>query len=348
MTVDRAKGTISAALPWDANARAASSSAPEAIGKARAWSLAPPPPPPPDWRVVVRFWRFFLRPATATVKVNGTRSFVPFARVQSRILESTQVVEPDPDEELVPLAPLTPHYPFLNDKPGFARHWSVDDKSGGDSVVGTIAPTFPSGATYSAPARKPSPDTVRVTFTSVNQAHPNQRVSRSATVRIVEDVIQTYAGTVDFEGTFGDLHYVGSTPVTWRLTEHLPNDLAKYEMSERVQVTVTRPDCRPVSGSVNTTGSMIVMDPVRGGPSDPFARKHWFAFGPSENVFVATSCGDPPHPEEVPLVLMPTTHCVSEPSATMLSYDDIATLSGSGTWTCVGNSSTVKFSFTAQ
>jgi hypothetical protein len=300
---------------------------------------------------VVKFKRFYLKPTSATVKTKSTKSFTAYAQVLQREQKDPNCGATTPDD-LAPLCAfrqVTREYPFTNDKDGFARSWSVNGAFGGNGTVGTIKPSGSSGATYTAPDKKPNPDTVTVIFQSINTDSLDS-VTLKASLKITDDVIQSYAGSVNFNGSsVGGASYSGQGNLTWTLIEHLPNDLSKYEASGSVQATANYPECTPATASVPVTGTMIVYDPVRGGPTDPFASKYWWAFTQGANVLATAQCGNPPKPAQVPVTFVANSTCSEAPTLPDApKYADIALLTGSGSWACQIYSTTADWNFKAQ
>jgi hypothetical protein len=62
-----------------------------------------------------------------------------------------------------------------NEKDGYERTWTVNSVINGSSAVGTIATTGAVGATYTAPAAAPTPNPVKVRFTSVRVTDDGRR-----------------------------------------------------------------------------------------------------------------------------------------------------------------------------
>jgi hypothetical protein len=303
---------------------------------------------------VVKFKRFYLKPSSATVKVKGTKSFTPYAQVIQNEKKDPNCGAPDPNdpEGLAPICPfrqVTREYPFTNDKEPFARTWLVNGTLGGNSAVGTISKSGSSGATYTAPDKKPSPDTVTVIFQSIN-TFTEDSVTVKASVKITDDVIQTYAGSLNFNGSnVSGTTYSGQGNLTWKLIEHLPNDLSKYEASGSVQATTNYPNCTPASSGVPVNGTMIVYDPVRGGPGDGFASKYWFSIVQGADVTVTVQCGTPPAPAQLPVTFLANSACPEVPTLpTAPRYTDIALLTGSGSWPCQFDTTTADWNFKAQ
>jgi hypothetical protein len=147
-------------------------------------------------------------PSSATVKPGASVAFSAYARVDidrfdaiqkspacasyRALIRALQAATAPGDEALVPLsssacdAAVTLDLPFTNDKPGFTREWSLDGP-------GTLVAGASSGATYTAPGVKPSPNVARVNFTSKNLA-TTASVLMWAPVTIA-DVVKTYRGT---------------------------------------------------------------------------------------------------------------------------------------------------------
>lgn len=190
--VDTSAGTVTAGLPPVTSP--AAQAAPGRLAAVQAAAAASP-------RVVVAFKRFYLKPEAATVAVKQALTLVPYARVLERPRDC--VLPPaDPADELVPLPPscwipVARDYPFLNDKAGFVRSWLVNGVDGGGAAVGTIAASGAAGGRYTAPASRPSPDTVTVTFLSYD-ADTLQSVSPKARVKVtggVDDWVVTQLQT---------------------------------------------------------------------------------------------------------------------------------------------------------
>ena len=338
--VDVAAGTVSVGLPAVTEVSAA---------RVRPQGLL-------DLTRVIKFKRFYLKPASATLEVKGSKTFVPYAQVLEGPKNPCTRPPSDPNEYLVPLPPkcwlnVTREYPFTNDKDGFVRFWSVNGIRGGNATLGTISPSSGSGATYTAPDKKPSPDTVTVSFTSLN----NDTLSVAdpeAKVKITDGFLSSYTGSVGFSGSISEVTYTGQGNLNWKIVENLPNDLAKYETTDSVQVTANYPDCAPVSAGVPVTGTMIVFDPVRGGPGDPYPTKYWFGLSPAERIIVTGQCGQPPRPTQ--LIVWPfgvTTVCPENPTLPDApKYTDLAKLAGSGSWKCslTGFDNTVNWDFAGK
>jgi hypothetical protein len=301
---------------------------------------------------VVKFKRFYLKPASATVKVKGTKAFVPYAQVIQNEKKDPNCGATDPADDLAPLCQsrqVTREYPFTNDKANFIRRWFVNGTLGGNGTVGTIATSGMTGATYTAPDKKPSPDTVTVRFQSYH-TDTLDVVNLEAQVKIVDEVVQKYSGMLNFSGSnVGGVTWSGQGNLTWSLTEHLPGDLSKYAASGSVQVTTTYPDCSSASGSVPVQGMMIVSDPVRGGPTDTFASKYWFTLTVGAGVPANAQCGNPPKPRQVELFFNATTACPEVPTLpTAPKYTDIEVLNASGTWACQLQTTTANWDFKAS
>lgn len=337
--VDVAAGTVTAALPATARTANAATSSVRPLAALKLTS-------------VVKFKRFYLKPSSATVKVKGTKSFIPYAQVIQNEQKDPNCGVPDPTDDLAPLCKfrqVTREYPFTNDKGGFTRFWQVNGEFGGNSSLGTIRATNSSGATYTAPDKKPSPDTVTVSFQSI-QDETFDKVTLQANVKITDDVIQTYIGSLKFNGSnVSTTTYSGQGNLTFNIVEDLPNDLAKYEATGSLQVTTTYPDCTPVTATVPVNGTMIVFDPVRGGQGDPFASKYWFALQDNATVSATAQCGKPPTAQQIPVTFFATTACPEVPTLpTSPKYADIALLESSGSWPCSFNTTTANWSLKAQ
>lgn len=171
---------------------------------------------------VIKFERFYMNPDTATVKVKGTQGFVPYAQVLEKSNDSsTQCkqkirVAAGIDDDLAPLTPIcwrpvTNKYPFTNNKNGYSREWKVNSQPDGNSTVGTIKASGASGATFTAPDKRPSEGTVSVQFTSVNDL-TQDNVFIDAYVTITDDTFGQIKITIrgSRSDTYSDAHSSGS------------------------------------------------------------------------------------------------------------------------------------------
>jgi hypothetical protein len=172
-----------------------------------------------DLKRVVEYRAFYMKPKSATVKVGKSVDFVPWARVLEKEFCQFEIV--DLDVELAPICQkkVVKEYPFTNDKAGFVRTWFVNSIDGGDSTIGTIKPKPTAGATYTAPAKVPSPNTVDVRFLSAKTGQ-NQNAFASAKVTIISD----YNVVGDFTAN-GHLACTGYGAVA-DLTDHVEFKLA--------------------------------------------------------------------------------------------------------------------------
>jgi hypothetical protein len=164
-----------------------------------------------DLKRVVEYRAFYMKPKSATVKVGKSVDFVPYARVLERKLCDD---DPEIPGALSCVTQVVKEYPFTNDKTGFVRTWFVNGIDGGDSTIGTIKPKPTAGATYTAPAKIPNPNTVDVRFFSAKTGQ-NQNAFASAKVTIVSE----YTVVGDFTAT-GHLACTGYLAVA-DLTDHL-------------------------------------------------------------------------------------------------------------------------------
>jgi hypothetical protein len=200
-------------------------------------------------------------PAAATVKPGASVAFSAYARVDienydpqfkspacARYREAVRVAEaaeaaggvdvPFPQASSACNAPVIRDLPFTNDKPGFTREWSLDGP-------GTLVAGGGSGATYTAPGVKPSPNVARVNFTSKNLA-TTASVLMWAPVTIT-DVVKTYRGS--FRSGQQAIAFNGT--VTWSL-EDTKDDVSIYRVTA-VNANLTGnigSDCTALPGAV--------------------------------------------------------------------------------------------------
>ena len=336
--VDVAAGTVSAGLP-----------AVTEVGTARlrAQGLL-------DLTRVIKFKQYYFKPPSATVKVGKTQTFVPYAQVLERPKGCPKPQPVDPNEELAPLAPacwhgVTREYPFTNSKDDFARIWNVNGVLLGNSTVGTITRSSGSGATYTAPDKKPSPDTVTVSFQSINtDTLDSVSITPPAKVKIIDDVPQTYTGPLEFSGSYSSgTTFSGKADLTWKLKGTSSKTLNIYEFTGSVQVTFNHYDCSPVSASVPAYGSMNVYQPGLSGELAPFSSSYYFYFQTYDSV-VNAQCGNPRKPTQLYIAILLSPFCVGAKSD-VSKYTDIAKLTDSGTWKCSsGEEHTANWDFAGK
>lgn len=111
----------------------------------------------------------WLDPSDTVLWVTESERFVPKARVLQAVSGACDDVTPAEDDLCIPtpgtvLEPRT--LAFTNTKAGYTREWRVQGQAGGTTALGTVQPDGNIGAIYTAPAHKPSPSTVTVSFVS--------------------------------------------------------------------------------------------------------------------------------------------------------------------------------------
>ena len=161
--IDTTAKTISAAIPTDIPTSVAVQ-----IGAPRIPAAIDTPAYP--GRTVVRYINFFMKPDPTSVHVSKQETFTPYVRESILEYPPTPPCDSTAGDECLldppPRRPVIQDVVFTNDKPGYTRKWFVNNIEGGSATLGTIEPNSPSGATFTAPATKPSPNTVEVKFTS--------------------------------------------------------------------------------------------------------------------------------------------------------------------------------------
>lgn len=152
---------------------------------------------------LVRVKAHKLVPAAATVRLLGSRRFVPVSiyAMRDEPCEETQA-----DEELcVPQVVLRDvQLPIRNTRAGFQRQWTLEGSATPAAALGTLAPEAQAGVVYTAPARVPGTNPVTLRFRSVDNRN-GRRLTLSARIRVAEDA---WVGTLD--ALIGDLaqgHY---------------------------------------------------------------------------------------------------------------------------------------------
>lgn len=158
----------------------------------------------------VRYRDLYLAPRSATVAVNGSRLFVPYAHTEGRDIECA----PPPLGCVISPVLEAKELPLLNQKDGYRREWRVEGDVGGSTARGTIAPRSSFGAVYTAPRRAPAPNPVTVTFSSVHIAS-GRGAELSARVQVQEP---RWTGRVFGYLGEADLAFTFSTQAVWTLT----------------------------------------------------------------------------------------------------------------------------------
>jgi hypothetical protein len=251
-------------------------------------------------------------PAAATVKPGASVAFSAYARVDienydpqfkspacARYREAVRVAEaaeaaggvdvPFPQASSACNAPVIRDLPFTNDKPGFTREWTLDGP-------GTLVAGGGSGATYTAPGVKPSPNVARVNFTSKNLA-TTASVLMWAPVTIT-DVVKTYRGTYSTSGV-----YTMAGEVTFELAEVSAQGVLKYvAINGTATITnVATNECTdPGSVGINKAAAAIFLTPPPAGA----ASSEVSYYGGVLSNQVTVSCvqrGSPPVPYTFPL-----------------------------------------------
>lgn len=299
---------------------------------------------------VIAYLNYYLVPGSAHVKVNDSVEFTAMVRVVETDPPCPQI---DPD---LPLGCLnrrhvTNAYPFTIDKAGYERYWSVNAIPGGAADVGTITMVSPARARYTAPPSKPTPDTVTVQFHSVHIKTMRTVPPMTAAVKITDEVVQSYIGSIDVRGAMVDIPNTARGTVTWTLVERLPGDLSKYEASGTVEVSTSWANCDLAVGPIPVSGTMIVYDSDRNGAGDPWAGKYWFNLEPKEVKTASVLCGSEPRKrEEVPLMFSAQVVCSQDRNvaASLPRYAVDTRLQGRGTWACPEGRSEIAFDFNAK
>ena len=300
-----------------------------------------------------KYERFFMKPSSARVRVKEKQPFTPWAQTGT---ERCPYVPVKPGEdELAPLIrsclPVVNNepLPFWNQKDGFDRRWLVNGIPIGDATVGTISlsTTGKIGATYTAPANKPSPDKVTITFESTNtKTGWNLREGGSpptAEVTVLDN-IRTYTGTISVDGyDAAKNHFASNGNLTFTSTATGNSGLVTYKATGSLQVTDTYTDCLPFTTSLQVEGSLELID--KPGEKPKFS----LAVLPGESKVFVASCNQAS--VEVPVLLVFTTNC----DGSLLTEDlaDFNHIKGSKTVTCgdtpeLKSSSTAEWDLTAQ
>ena len=187
-----------------------------------------------------------LRPLSATLKVN-----------QSLALQVVYCYPPpvEPGDDLTPLglscntpAPQSGLSPLL-----FVNEWSVNGSVGGNGTVGTVSGNGAS-ATYNAPAKNPSPNTVAVS------ARVNLGTKGKTLVVSNITIGDSWTGTASFKD---DVVNTASAEITWTLASR-ENNIAMYTATGTGTIAYhavsSDSTCSfpATSGSLNSSGILFV------------------------------------------------------------------------------------------
>jgi hypothetical protein len=294
-----------------------------------------------------KYERFFIKPSSARVRVKEKQSFTPWAQTGT---ERCPYVPAKPGEdELAPLGiPCLPvvnkePVPFWNQKDGYTRRWLVNGQPGDAATVGTVRESTTSriGADYIAPANKPSPDKVTITFESTN-TKTGWSLSAggfppTAEVTILDN-IRTYTGTISVDGyDAAKNHFTANGNLTFTSTATGNSGLVTYKATGSLQVTDTYTDCLPFTTSLRVEGSLELID--KPGEKPKFS----LAVLPGESKVFVANCNNAS--TEVPVLLVFATNC----DGTVLTEDlaDFNHIKGSKTVEC-GETPALKSSITAE
>jgi hypothetical protein len=301
-----------------------------------------------------KYQRFFIKPSSARVRVKEKQLFTPWSQAGT---ERCPYVPAKPGEDdLVPLGmsclPVVNKepVPFWNQKDGFTRQWLVNGIPNGDATVGTISvsTTGKIGATYTAPANKPSPDKVTVTFESTNiKTGWNLRQGGfppTAEVTILDN-IRTYTGTISVDGyDAAKNQFKANGNLTFKSDATGNSGLVTYKATGSLTVTDTYTNCLQFTTSLQVEGDLVLID--KPGEKPKFS----LSVLPGESKVFVASCNQAS--VEVPVLLVFTTNC----DGTLLTEDlaDFNHIKGSKTVECkdeagnVTSASTAEWDLTAQ
>lgn len=339
--VDRAAGTVSAALPIPAAAKAAAATSFSLIRPAEAAKSA--------FATVhiAKFYRFFIKPAAATVEVTKSQVFTPYARLKQDCIQREYPATAN-EEALMGLIVdcrrVGNPIPFTNTKAGFVRGWLINDHLQPGPAVGSVAAIGVIGATYQAPSKVPSPATVTVRFVSTYKGAETNAldvdhmpVSLPATVTIVDPALPTYTGTIKLRATSDGVesqHWKAEWAMAGTVTLRKdPALVDSYKVIDSAMTgSVTLEHCHASRGAILIDGGMDMKESAS--PDQPTL--YGFSFGTKKDSSPAVTCGDPavPLPMQAAFPWMSDAcpgHELVELKEKTKSLDD---LDGSRTFTC--------------
>jgi hypothetical protein len=146
--------------------------------------------------------------------------------------------------------------------PATISDWSVNGVVGGNSTIGTIKGSRDT-AIYTAPAKKPTPNTVAVSAKVNLKGSQNPLLVSNITI----SDLSKYTGTVKFSSEAGMMGVTltdGIAEVTWTLSEEL-SDVRTYTASGTISAGVAPASlpgftCKPVpvTGTIDVTDKLVV------------------------------------------------------------------------------------------
>ena len=215
---------------------------------------------------VAQYVAMTLLPRQARVKVGDAIEFVPWAHVRGYETDAAGCpLLPDGSSDCVMQPLIEPRQvPLLNSKPGYQRYWRVNFTEGGNATLGTIVPSGNVGARYTAPARVPSPATVRVVFHTAHTAS-GRVLNLSSNVTIWDDAFNGTLDAVDGPSSEGTTLFARAQ-TRWELDPATANQpLKRYKGNGTVKVWATDADCSainfsPDSSAIDTTSPLVFLE----------------------------------------------------------------------------------------
>ena len=215
---------------------------------------------------VAQYVAMTLLPSEARVKVGDSIEFVPWAHVRGYETNAAGCpMLPDGSSDCVMQPVLEARkLPLTNAKPGYDRYWRVNFIEGGNATLGTISTTGSIGARYTAPAKVPSPATVRVVFHTAHTAS-GRVLNLSAHVEIWDDAFNGTLDAVDGPSSEGTTLFARAQS-RWELDPATANQPVKrYKGSGNVKVWATDADCSainfsPDNSAIDTSSQMVSLE----------------------------------------------------------------------------------------
>jgi len=319
------------------------------------------------YQTATGFWQWLSTPTVdsvaQTVSVSTTH-FTDFSMVQGYRLQplsktlkvketlALQVVycyppPVAPDDDLTPLG-LSCNTPAAQGGLAplvFISEWSVNGTLGGNATAGTVSGNGFS-ATYTAPATKPTPNTVAVSA-RVNLGTKGKTLVVSNVT--ITDSATTYTGTVNFSINLGGgVTSSGTANVTWTQFEDL-GDTRRYVPSGTITGDFTLPGCDtlhatvPIEATVpGGVGQTLV---VYTASNSAFANSYHFGLAADQNTKLTFTCGKTTVQAPAPTVIVVGV-CTSG-AADLQPFTNEAQLSG--TYSCLATGLVnATWNFTAQ
>ena len=284
-----------------------------------------------DWSLVKGFQ---LRPPSATIKPAASQALT-LTYCYAPVVGDADLmpIGYDCDSSDDGLAPLVP----LNQ----VSNWAVNGAAGGSASLGTVAGGG-KGATYTAPAKAPQPNTVAVSA-DVQDAKGKVMVVANITVADGWAYTGRYQSTTNQAGLQVAMD---TSSLRWVLQpdRSIEGDLKYYRaygMASWTYANSPAPGCASITVQQPVVSNMVVFDPVRAVAAGRNAGKHWIDMAMDGRVLTPAmvKCPDITALQNAAFPGVSGTVCAGAPSSDgsmpgLAAYSDERSLSGTSNSTC--------------